>query len=277
MVNVYRPAKVFYLKYDANSGTNTCVIDGDVSSEQYLQSGRSVVLITDDTWEKLEVSSVTYDGGSGETTVTFTTTLDNSYQANSALYALASVKIQVGSLNGDDATTSFSVSAQPDEVRKFNAAVPWGIYLQEADPPSGEQWKYNSSTQQVELGFTPTTGDVIVAFAGETWLFDGLFLAPTMSETIEEDIFLEPDIDYDCIYVGFTEYASADVTATWLTLGKEVSPSTWEYYNYHTFCGYSAGTMFRAKVKAELLNPDAEIYNYYNVALYLGHIVMPTN
>jgi len=277
MVNVYRPAKTFSLKYDVSAGATTCVIDGDVSSDTYLQVGKIVIMIQNDIWEKLEVSAISYDGGNGETTITFTTAVDNSYTAGSYLYGLDGVKLQVGRLDGDDATTSFSVSDQPDEVRKYNAAAPWGVYLQENDPPSGEQWKYNSSTQQVELGFTPTTGDVIVAFKGDSWLFDGKFLAKDLSESIEEDIFLEPDIDYDCIYVGFSEYASADVTATWLKIGKEVAASTWEYYNYHTFCGYTAGTMFRAKVKADLLNADAQIYNYYNVALYLGHIVMPTN
>lgn len=277
MVYVYRPARKDTLKYDVSAGATTCVVDGDVSSIAYYQTGKKVVLTSGDTWEKLEVQGIAYDDVAGETTITFTTATDNAYSAGAYIYGLSDVKLQVGRLDGDDATTSFSVAAQPNEVRLYNSASPYGIVLQENDPPTGNQWKYNSSTQQVELGFTPTTGDTVVAFSGETWIFNDGFLASELSETMEEEIFLEPDIDYDCIYVGFSEYASADVTSTWLSIGKEIAQGQWEYYNYHTFCGYSAGTMFRAKVKAQLLNANAEIYNYYNIALYLGHIVMPIN
>ena len=275
---VYRHHKEFAIAADIPAGSTSVVVAGDVSSEPELQPNRRIFIMSQaepSTWEGKVISSISYDSGSDLTTIVCTTAFVNSFSASDAkLYSSRYVNYEVGRLEGDGTTNTFTVDSQPSEVRLYTSSSPWGVKLEENCPPGSGQWCYDSGTGTVELGFTPATGEIVVAFAGETHVFEDKFLAINAVEEIEEYVYLEPSLTYDCIYIGPAEIMSADVTSDWIAIGREVSPDVWEWYKYHVVCGIATGNFYRFKVKA---NADsAEVHNYYNVILKCGYLSAPS-
>lgn len=84
------------------------------------------------------------------------------------------IRMVLGSLS--DSGSSFTVSAEPDEVRKYNTSSPNGDLLTKntstpTSPGTGE-WGYDSGT--VYLGDALTSGDTAVAFSAGTRVLEGV-------------------------------------------------------------------------------------------------------
>lgn len=273
-VEVYTSFVEIPFTESVSSGQKDVLLSGDKTSETWCQSGQVLKFKEGALYESKIIDVASFDEGSGKTTITFTVNLTNSYTTDGKMWYLNNIiKPVVGSLEGDDNITSFSVGAtQPTEVRSYKASTPYGALLE-----LGTDWTYNSGLEAVELGYTPGVGETVIAFGTGTWLFSDVFLAVDFVEENIKDVYLYCDYDYDTLYISTNEKIAADLGASGFTIGKEVTEGVWDYYNNQTISDIEQYDVKHIKVKKILDNESAEIKNYYNVTLYISHIQMPTN
>ncbi len=253
------------------SGSDSIILAGDQTSLDWLDTGQTVMLVEGETTETAEIASTSYDAGDNETTITFTDDLTESYtDAAFVGYFEDLLKQLSGFLDGNDVDASFSCGPEPSEVRMYNTSTPWGAMMH-----VGTDYSYNVGLETVELVGTPSVGDTVCAFSEGVWLFGSDYVAHGLVTEVIRDVYLYTDSDFDCFYVGLDEIISAEVDSSWLSIGKEVAPDTWEWYGYQTVCDCHAGSVHHLKVKFNLINPSADVHNYYNVPLYIGHLQMP--
>jgi hypothetical protein len=266
--------------HQISSGTDVLIFSGDVAAD-WLDG--VVVLCNGTTQNAVTISTVVYDDIGDETEITFVANVANTFPVGSKLYKFINpLKEACGILDGDADKTSFEcviaaedLVAGPSDVRKYNSGSPYGISVLRGTSSSTYVW--NPDLSQVELGFTPAIGDKIVAFSTGVWLFGDAFLAENVVEENYRDVYIFLTTEYDAIYAGLNEFASAEIGPEWYKICKEISPGVWEEYNNQTFVGYSAGDVIHIKVKAFIFDADTTVMNYYNSSLYLGHLEMPTN
>lgn len=264
------------------SGVNSFVVDGDKRTETWLQPGDSIKIVEGANKDDLVIDHFTYDSGADETTFYTVTNTTYPYTLAAKVYSLRNrIKKNVGFLEGNGEITAFTCTIpeeeEPSEVRKFNAAASYGELLTMG---ADQDWEWNDPTDQVLLGFTPLMGDTVIAYGPGEWMFSERFLAEGVQEEYTEDLFLYIDTDYDCVYCGLSEAITSEVDVSWFSIGEEVSTDTWDYAASQTFCGFSAGDVihFRVKMKFPPTSDYSEtVRNYYNTALYLGHLTLPTN
>jgi hypothetical protein len=273
-VEVYTTFTEIPFTEGVSNGQKDVLINGDKTSEAWCQSGQVLKFKENNLYESKTIDTVSFDDISGKTTITFTVNLTNSYTTEGKMWYLNNrIKPVVGTLVGDDNTTSFTVGAtQPTEVRSYKAGTPYGALLE-----LGTDWSYNSGLEAVELSYTPTVGETVIAFGTGTWLFSDAFLAVDFIEENIKDVYLYSDYDYDTLYISTSEKITADLGASGFTIGKEVTVGVWDYYNNQTISDIEQYDVKHIKVKKILDNESAEIKNYYNVTLYISHIQMPTN
>jgi len=263
-----------------SSGVSSLILDGDWTGTSWLEVDDVIKIVEGANDEDLTVTGTSYDPTPEETTVTFAETTSNAYTTAAQIYSLRNqVKKQEGFLEGDGSATSFDVNTEPSEVRSFKTGTSYGTLLTNSSE-TGENWEYNSSTGQVELGYTPVTGETVVAFGAGKWLFSEEFLSEGVNETEYQDVYLYIDTSYDCVYVEANEVISSEISAEWFSIGKEVATDTWDYESNTTFCGYDAGDVIHFRVKMFFpagSDKQETVRNYYNTRLYLGHLTLPTN
>jgi len=288
-VNTYNMAMYLYKTFDElpisstmESGVGFFTVDGDKRTETWLQDGDTIKIVEGSNEDTLVIDGSSYDSVGDETTFTTTTNTTNPYTLDANVYGLNDrIKKNIGCLEGDGETTAFTCTIpedeEPSEVRRFATGISYGELLTEG---SDQDWEWNDPTDQVLLGFTPTTSDTVVAYGPGNWLFADQFLAEGVQEEYTEDLYLYIDTDYDCIYCGLSEAIESEIDASWFEIGEEVATDTWDYAASQTFCGFSAGDVihFRVKMKFPATSDYTEtVRNYYNTALYMGHLTLPTN
>lgn len=262
------------LAEEAVSAQATIVLDGDCSGYAWLQATDTVKLIEGTVIEEAIVSTNEYSSGDDETTITFTSNLSHTFSTDGEVIGFAHPIMKVdGFLEGNAVDTSFSVGVvEPSEVRSYKASTPWGTLLS-----SGTDYSYNAGLDEIELAYTPTVGETVVAMGSGEWLLNSDYLAVGLNTLVERDIYIFADSDYDCLYIGMSEWISGDVNADWFSLGKEVSEDTWEWYHYQTICNINTGSIANLKIRFNLINSEAEVHNYYNVPILIGHLQMPVD
>lgn len=262
------------------AGTDTLEFAGELSQTWIADQ---VKLVSGTTANDVSIDSVTYDTATETTSIVFVANVSNTFPVGSHMYKFERpIKEICGRLNGDSNVTSFECllaetehSAGPSEVRKFLTGSEYGELVLRGTAATTYVW--NSYLHEVELGFTPSIGTTVIAYSAGEHLFGDTFLSPDVIEENEKDVYLYLSSVYDCVFVGLSEIIASEVDASWYKISKEVATGTWEEYSNHTFCGHSAGEVIAFKVVNHLIDPTADIRNYYNISLYLGHLEMPTN
>jgi len=157
-------------------------------------------------------------------------------------------KTQVGRLDGDGTTKTFSVSEEPDEVRLYNNDKPYGEVL--------TGWTYDSGTGEVTLESAPANGDTVIAFVG-TIIFSSqrskVTSATESDRTLEQQIWLYADgIDAENISVNIADLLSTvGADTSWYQIAPDSggSPGTYQDFPY-TIDSISNGNSVSVWIKA---------------------------
>jgi len=263
-------------------GLSYFVLDGDQRALDWLQPGDEVRLVEGTNEDVLIVDTSSYNSGTEETTINTTTVTANAYTLAANVYSLRTrVKKQVGFLEGDGLTTAFTCTIpedeEPSEVRRFSSGTSYGELLTEG---ATHDWEWNDPTDQVLLDATPSVGETILAYGPGNWMFSEQFLSEGVQEEYTEDVYLYVTTDYDCVYCGLSDVFTSEIDSSWFNIGEEITAGQWDFAASQLFCSSSAGDVIHFKVKMAF--PSTSLYtetvrNYYNTALYLGHLTLPTN
>jgi hypothetical protein len=264
------------------AGVSEFVVDGDKRTETWLQDGDTIRIVEGTNEDILVIDGSSYDSVAEETTFTTVGTTTNPYTLDANVYSLRNpIKKNVGFLEGDGVETAFVCSLpdgeSPSEVRRFSTGFSYGELLTEG---ADQDREWNAPTDQVLLDFTPSEETVVVAYGPGNWLFSEQFLSEGVQESYTEDLYLYITTDYDCVYCGLSEVINSEIDSSWFQIGKEVATDTWDYAASQNFCGFSGGDVIHFRVR--LAFPPTSDYtetvrNYYNTALYMGHLTLPTN
>lgn len=121
------------------------------------------------------------------------------------------IQTEIGRLEGDGSTTSFTCSENPTEVRKFSSSATNGELLTEGTDYTITD--NGNGTYTVTLTTAPAEGETVIAIGSGEKIFSGLYAIGNSSvesdRTLEQQLFLKAEnVDAQNVVVSFGDYVA---------------------------------------------------------------------
>jgi len=140
---------------------------------------------------------------------------------------------QVGKLEGDGSTVSFICTEQPDHVRRYSDTYYWGLLLEETTDYTLTD--NGDGTWTVDLTFTPSSGETIIAISAGEYLFENKYAIANDSNeanrTLEQVVYLNVSgVNLKNVTVNVSDYVSGlGADPTWYQVAPDDSGSPGTY------------------------------------------------